>query len=117
MTILESIQLDAFSVDVRPDRERVIVAPHGELDMAHLDEVEDAIDDLTAAGFHDIVLDLRGLTFLDSTGLCCILRQVQREDAAVRLIDGSEPVRRLFDITGVRAGLPFIPDHELRRRG
>jgi anti-anti-sigma factor len=106
-----------FDVEVRPARERVVVAPRGELDIATAERVESEIDGLVAAGFADIVLDLRGLTFMDSTGVWLVLRQVRRPDVAVHLIDGSGPVARLFDVTGVREDLPFLePDEVLRLR-
>jgi anti-sigma B factor antagonist len=100
-----------FRLDVHPERERVVVAPVGEVDLATVDRVGGQLDELVAAGFRVLVLDLRGVTFLDSTGISLIFRQCQREDVDVRLIDGEEPVSRLFDVTGLRETLRFAgPD-------
>ena len=107
---------EPFDVEIRPDRGRVFVVPRGELDLATVDRLAAEIDDLVAAGFDAIVLDLRRLAFLDSTGLCLIVRQARRTDATLRIIDGGEPVARLFDVSGLRDHLPFLEPFALRLR-
>jgi anti-sigma B factor antagonist len=97
-----------FDVEIRPGREQVVVAPCGELDCATVDRLEAAVDSVVAAGRNQIVLDLRALSFMDSTGLCAIVRQANRTDATVALIDGAPAVARLFDLTAVRQLLTFI---------
>jgi anti-sigma B factor antagonist len=89
----------------------VIVAPCGELDCATVEHLRAAVDDLVAGGWDSIVFDLRRLSFMDSTGLCSVVRQTLRTDVTVRLVDGALPVARLFDLTGLRCDLPFTePD-------
>jgi anti-anti-sigma factor len=104
---------EPFLVEIRPARSRVVVAPRGELDLATTDRLADEIDGLVNAGFDEIVLDLRELTFMDSTGLSLVVRQAQRPDATVVIVDGPAPVARLFDLTGMRAELPFLEAHEV----
>jgi anti-sigma B factor antagonist len=106
-----------FNVEIEPDRDRVIVIPEGELDLATVDRLGAAIDGLVDAGFRTLVLDLRRLTFMDSTGLCLILRESRRPDVAIHLIDGAEVVARLFDVCGVRDRLTFTSPRVLRLRG
>jgi anti-sigma B factor antagonist len=96
-----------FSVEIRPADDRAAVVPRGDLDLATVDEVRTAVDDLVAQGFGAVVLDLRELTFIDSSGLRMVVGQTRRVDVAVTLIDGAEPVSRLFDLVGVREALPF----------
>ena len=108
--------VDSFVVETRPDRERVIVAPRGELDIATVGRVAAEIDELVRVGFTDLVLDLRGLTFMDVSGLRFAIAQAGRHDATVTLIDGPPAVARLFDLAGVRAELPFSSPRELARR-
>jgi anti-sigma B factor antagonist len=98
-------------VDVWPEGEVVHVCPVGEIDLDTVSQVRDRLDELTSAGFRRLILDLRGVTFLDSTGL----RLVLETDAAARadgfdfgLIEGPENVQRAFEITGLRAALPFV---------
>jgi anti-anti-sigma factor len=80
------------------------VRPFGELDLDSVHRVEAALDGLNEEGCHDIVLDLRGLTFMDSTGL----RLVIRWDNAAReggfrfsIIPGGDVVQRVFRLTGM----------------
>jgi anti-anti-sigma factor len=98
---------EPFRVEVRPDRSRVVVIPRGELDIATVDAVTAEIDELAARGFAQIVLDLRCVCFMDSTGVRLVLGQCRRPDVQVTVVDGSPAVSRLFDLTGVRGIVPF----------
>ncbi len=56
----------------------------------------------------DVALVLGGVTFVDSSGLRAIVRAHKRQTAAggaLALVDPSEPVARLLDITGLRSEL------------
>src|SRR3954452_19026410 len=107
---------ELFVVETLPDRERVIVAPRGELDIATVGRVAAEIDALARVGFVDLVLDLRGLAFMDVAGLRLVLAQARRTDVTVELIDGAPAVARLFDLAQVRDELPFLSSQEIGRR-
>ena len=96
---------DAFEVEVRPDRARVIVRPVGEMDFATVGRVSAEVDALIRVGFAEIVLDLRKLTFMDAAGLRVVVRYARRDDVTVRLINGPPVVARLFGL----AELPEPP--------
>ena len=99
-----------FSVAVHPHRGRVVVAPSGELDIATVGQVERELDDLRGAGFSDIVVDLRAVGFMDSTGLRLLLQEARKagEDGyRFRLIDGPPNVRRVFEITATVGAFEF----------
>jgi anti-anti-sigma factor len=98
---------EPFRVEVRPDRVRVFVEPHGELDLDTVDELRAAVDDLALRGFEAIVIDLRATTFLDSSGLHLLIAETGRTDVRITLIDGPEAVSRVFDLAGVRDALTF----------
>jgi anti-sigma B factor antagonist len=104
---LAELAIRPFQIDVRPDRRRVVVAPCGELDVATIPRLEDRLQELVADGWEALVLDLRGLSFMDSTGLSLVIRQTSRRDVRVEVVDGSDPIARLFDVAGVREHLPF----------
>ena len=97
-----------FEVVVRPDRSRVIVSPAGEIDLATVDQVQESIEQAVAAGFAKIVLDLRNVEFLDSTGLRLILEHVQREDTDFAVAEGPAGVQRVFEVAGVLDRIPFV---------
>jgi anti-anti-sigma factor len=89
----------------------VRLTPVGELDLATVPILERAFDE--ALGDDDagmIVIDLTELSFMDSSGLHMLLRMTAAcEDAdRLRVVNGSNAVVRLLDVTGVRDLLPII---------
>jgi anti-sigma B factor antagonist len=74
----------------------------GELDLATVGTVHDAIRSLMGSK-RSITLDLRGLTFIDSTGLRLILETdaLARQDGFnLAVVKGPAVVQRIFAITG-----------------
>ena len=67
----------ALAITPRRHRRTVLVELRGELDLVTASHVSTAIDDLDpqADGVRHIVLDLRGLTFMDVRGLREVLKQ------------------------------------------
>lgn len=56
----------------------VVVALHGDLDIGNVDRAKVAIDDAESLKPEVLVLDLRGLTFFDSTGLRLLIKTASR---------------------------------------
>ena len=86
------------------------VAAVGELDIATVDSLRHALFDIDD-GAQTIVLDLSGLSFIDSTGLRLLLDLNERyggDADRLRVIAGSPAVERLLDIVGLRDQLPLI---------
>jgi anti-sigma B factor antagonist len=78
----------------------VIVAT-GEIDLASAPRVESAIQDFAG---QEVVLDLRGVEFMDSAGLKVLIHQrtrLEESGGALRLVVGEGPVVRLLELTGV----------------
>ncbi len=91
-----------FTMDVFHDGDAVVVAPAGELDLATVDRLRDELAHQAHAPV--LVLDLRGLTFMDSSGLALVLEQQRRAEADgsdFRVVPGSPRVQRLFEVTGL----------------
>lgn len=89
------------TVERQGDRARVSVT--GELDLEIRDRFLDQICALVRSGAR-IVLDLRRLSSIDSTGLSSVIQadRLSREagEAGVKvLIADSGPVRRMFELT------------------
>ena len=81
---------------------RVTVA--GDLDSATSPELGAVLDPLVAAANCSIVMNLEGVTFMDSSGLRALVRCAN--DAAAQggrlvLTRVSEPVTRLLEVTGL----------------
>ena len=64
-------------VETRKHRRTALVALRGELDIVTVSKVAEVIDglELQADGVRQVVLDLRGLTFLDVLGLNELIKQ------------------------------------------
>ncbi len=101
------LELEPFRVEVLPDRRRVAVVPHGEIDIATVDQLAAEIDELVGRGFDMVVLDLRATSFMDSSGVHLLLEQTARPDVQVTLIDGAPAIRRVIELAGVRELLRF----------
>jgi anti-sigma B factor antagonist len=87
----------------------ITLRPTGELDIATAPKLERALRDGRQPG-DEVVLDLGGLEFVDSTGLRVIVKGVEaaaRERWELRLRHGPPAVRRVFEIAGVLGALPF----------
>jgi anti-sigma B factor antagonist len=105
-------EIGSLEVQVRPDRDRVIVEVSGEVDVASVGRLQEALDDLRAHGWEHIVLDLREVSFIDSTGLSLLLdaeRSARRQGASFAIVDGAPAVARLLEIVGLK-------DHFTRAR-
>jgi anti-sigma B factor antagonist len=100
-----------FACDVIRERDHVRVAPSGELDIATARELEQTLCELVAAGSGLLVLDLRNLSFMDSTGLRLLLERnaAAREDShRFALIAGPPEVQRLFSLTDTSGRFEFV---------
>jgi anti-sigma B factor antagonist len=65
-----------------------VVAPAGRLTLEHVGELKDKVSSLLSAGRKQIVLDLGGVTYIDSSGLGEIVSchtTATREQGAIRL--------------------------------
>lgn len=93
-----------FRVEVHKDGEAAVVAVSGELDLASGPELEAELDQLSGPTTPLVIIDLRQLDFMDSTGLSILVRAHQRlagEGCELGLVRGSQQVQRLLDLTGV----------------
>ena len=102
---------ELFGLDVIRDDATVLLAPVGELDLAAREEIEPAIDEIRRSGVARLILDLRRVSFMDSTGLrlALELRAAAAEDGfALELIPGPPDVQRIFEVTGTLDVLPFV---------
>ncbi len=102
-----------FRVEVRPERERVRVVAHGELDLVTVPQLDARIEQLRSRGFATIALDLRQLAFMDSTGLRLLLRlnaESRANGFRFVIIDCDGPVRRLLQLTRIDEQFDYADD-------
>ena len=99
-----------FELKDHAEQERHVVMLGGELDIASAPMLEAKVRELCAGGASAIVVDLSGLSFIDSTGLRMLLsaQSLCHEQACdFALVPGQKNVQRLFALTGLLEHLPF----------
>jgi anti-anti-sigma factor len=90
-----------------------VIALHGELDLAGVTVLEQELARLDADGPEVVVVDLRGVEFMDSSGLRAIAMSAfaaQDRGRRFALVPGAAQVMRVFDITRMRHRLDFVDD-------
>jgi anti-sigma B factor antagonist len=96
------------------ERERFVhVGLVGELDLSTVAKVQDELRRVEQSEPSTVVLDLSRLTFLDSTGLRCIVTADERAREAGRrvvVVRGPDPVQRVFSITRLEERLEMVDD-------
>jgi anti-sigma B factor antagonist len=88
----------------------VFVTVSGELDLQTAPELYEVLTEQSVKT-DNLVLDLGGLDFIDSSGIRVVLiawQESQRDGFALRLTRGSDPVMRAFQLVGLMDELPFL---------
>lgn len=101
-----------FRVTVGHHGERgdvLVIAPHGELDVAAESALREALDELTARAWTEVRVDLSGVTFMDSTGCNFLLRarRLVADDVPVVLCDPSPAVLTTLTVTHLHEIFPI----------
>lgn len=99
-----------FQIAVEAERNGMTITPRGELDLATTGRLQRELEHVIDAGPGRIVIDLRGVEFLDSTALHALLSahaQAQHDNRELTIIPGPRAVQRIFEITGTIDRLPF----------
>jgi anti-anti-sigma factor len=114
-SVAEQLAAEQFAVDARRHRRTALVALRGELDLLTVSKVAEVLDGLEprADGVRHVVLDLRGLTFMDLLGLKELIRQNEfarsnRHNLAV--VRGTAAIQRVLELTGVEELLVLVDD-------
>ena len=103
----------AFGLEVHPEGAAARVVPRGEIDRATVGLVHARLEALHAAGFRLLVLDLRELAFIDSSGIEMIISwdsYARQNGITFGLIEGPPAIQHIFEIAGLLDRLPFAPD-------
>ena len=99
---------EVFSAQVGSGRGATKIVLAGELDMATTPILEEHLVRAESDGATTILIDLRELTFMDTTGLHAFLAARERAEENGRkllLVGAKEPVRRVFELTGQASAL------------
>ena len=97
---------EELTIDLRTENEgRVLVfALRGSLDIATAKSVRAAMTDASEHANQDVVVDLREVEFIDSTGLGALIgahKRAAEKHHTLRLVANEGPIERLLTITGL----------------
>ncbi len=102
-----------FRVELRKENGVPLLSVRGELDLASSPALEEQFEQALAEAPSLLIIDLRELEFMDSTGLSVLIRAHQRTQEAghrLAIVNGSRQVRRLLSLTGVADRLTIVDD-------
>lgn len=108
---------DIFEVGARTHRRTALSELRGELEIATVPQVAETFGGLApeADRVRHIVLDLRGLTFMDASGVHELIRQndhARQNRHNLAVIQGRKPIQRLLALTAVDEILVLVDDPE-----
>ena len=84
------------------------VIPTGDLDVAAAPELDESLSLALRSDAEKVVIDLRELQFLDSTGLRSIVEATRADDGPpVALVRGNDHVQRIFAVAGLVDQMPW----------
>lgn len=93
-----------FRVEAHSDGGARVLTISGELDLAAASSLEEELDRALTSGARVIVVDLKSLDFIDSTGLSVLVRAHQRAQESgleLGLVNPGAQVERLLSLTGL----------------
>jgi anti-sigma B factor antagonist len=108
-----------FRVEAHSEDRAVVISVTGELDLASSPALEQQLERLAPTDTALVIVDLRALEFMDSTGLSVLVRADQRaqeHNQRLVLVKGPQQVQRLLTLTGVEERLTLVdtPEELLR---
>ncbi len=93
-----------LTLTTREAGDRTVIAVGGEVDVYTAPRLRDTITELVGAGSTELLVDLSGVEFLDSTGLGVLvggLKKVTATGGSLELVCSSERLLKIFRITGL----------------
>jgi anti-sigma B factor antagonist len=92
-------------VSTRWDGTTAVIVVEGELDLHASPKLTAAVEQVLAESPPAVEIDASGLTFADSAGLRALLmarNDAEKRGTDLRLVQVSEPLDRLLEMTGLR---------------
>jgi anti-sigma B factor antagonist len=85
-----------------------LITVSGALDLAAERRLRSDLSEAAGVTSREVVIDLRGVTFMDSSALAVLVhanQQFQRQGRVIACVTGAGPVQRLLDVTGLSHAL------------
>jgi len=94
----------------KADGGATVIAPTGRLDVAGAPALKQAVAEVVKDGPHHVVIDMEGVSFVDSTGLGSViaaLKQVRGGQGELRLAAPNQQVRVVLELTTLDRVFPY----------
>ncbi len=95
--------------DTRPPY--TVLSVKGEVDVYSAPRLREKLVELASEGKYQIVVDLEGVEFLDSTGLGVLvggLKRFRSNDGELALVCTQHRILKVFEITGLTSVFPIF---------
>jgi anti-sigma B factor antagonist len=105
-----------FEVSIEEHAEAYsVITVRGEVDLHTAPKVQYAIDRAAQTDGAAVVVDMSGVSFMDSTALSSLVRSkdsLQKQGTSLRLAAPSQAVERIFSVTGFSDYFDIFPSRE-----
>ncbi|MGH2787503.1 MAG: anti-sigma factor antagonist [Actinomycetota bacterium] len=99
-----------LGLDVSKVNSHSVVDVKGEIDVYTAPKLREKLIELVSEGSYDVVVNLEGVDFLDSTGLGVLvgaLKRVKAHDGSLALVCTQDKILKIFKITGLTKVFPI----------
>jgi anti-sigma B factor antagonist len=113
---VSSEPLPTFRVQTHVEPSHTVVTVSGEVDLATAPELRAAAMDAATGGARELIVDLRPVEFIDSSGLHVLVeihREMVNRGGACTIVRGSSAIHRTFEIAGLDEVFTFIEGAEV----
>ncbi|MFH8738400.1 STAS domain-containing protein [Streptomyces sp. NPDC017964] len=104
-----------FHISHRDETSWTVVEVHGEVDVSSVPQIREHVLTCIEAGRHRLIVDLMGVSFIDSTGLgflVSIAKRIRAHVGDLRLVITNPDVLQIFHITGLHRALQIYDSVE-----
>jgi anti-sigma B factor antagonist len=101
-----------LGLNTRTEGRYTVIAVAGELDVFTAPKLEEELSSQIEQGQSQLVVDLSGVTFLDSTGLGTMvkaLKWVREKGGSLQVVAAEERIVKVFRITGLDSVMALQP--------
>ena len=103
--------VEGFRVDTARNGETLQIRLTGEFDLQVFERVDELLRGAQKDSEHDVVVDLRGVTSIDQSGIGALVSAALRAGEVgghLRLIRGPDEVHKVFELEGLDSKLEFV---------
>jgi anti-sigma B factor antagonist len=104
---------DPFDIVVERSGDLAVLRVSGELVAEHEERMEESVGQVVAAGASEVLIDLRGVSFIDSLGVRALIRNQLRSRAggfSLAVVPGRGQVFRVVKTMGLDRVLHVLDD-------